>query len=152
MNLTKIESAVANTILDFCFRNDVKVSHLKLQKLYYFSAGYALADKQTYIASHEFQAWMYGPVLPGLYSELEHYGDSNIVDYLSFEGNMYIYLNGEIFESISDTLKKNCNKTAWELSEISHAKNGPWFKTVAEKGYKGEIPKEQIMEYFQKIS
>ena len=147
--LTQIESACANTILNFSYISGDYITHMKLQKLFYFSAGYHLAKENTYIAEHNFQAWPYGPVLPHLYDELKKFGDTPIMEFISFEGSNYAYNEGNIFNTIKETVEKLKNYNSWELSEQSHAKDGPWFQTYKEKGHKKDIDILLIRNYFK---
>ena len=150
LELTKIESAAANTVLDFFIRQNNCITHMKLQKILYFAAGYSLANSNVYIFEHNFQAWAYGPVLPSLYNELKKYRDTSIIELIKYENKPYVYTEGITFNDISNTINKLKRFTAWELSEKSHAIDGPWFKTVKEQGYKCEIKTESIKDYFKK--
>ena len=150
--VTQIETACANTILGFFLKNGQKITHMKLQKLYFFSAGDFLAKNKVYIASHLFQAWPYGPVLPKLYSKLSDYKDRTIENYIYYDdGAVYSYTEKDsVFSSIEKICDTYYNSTAWELSERSHDINGPWFKTVvSKKEYWHDISLEVMMECFK---
>ena len=147
--LTKIETACANTILDCFFKNEEMITHMKLQKIFYFSSGVHLVNRNAYMAEHCFQAWPNGPVLPSLYYKLKSYGDAYITNLIEFENALYVYNEGAVFEAIKTTVEKIGHHTAWELSEMTHAKNGPWFKTVEAKGYKEDIDTGLILNYFK---
>ena len=103
---------------------------------------------------HQFQAWPYGPVLPGLYDKLKNYGDSSIIRLVNDESDNtpYLYREGAIFDSVTTTVNSFFGHTAWELSEITHDSNGPWFKTIIDhnREYKHEIDNEIIKNYFKK--
>ena len=148
--LTKIESACANTILECFFKRDRLITHMKLQKILYFSTGTYVATENRPMTEQLFQAWPYGPVLPNLYYQLRMYGDSDITELIEFENSKYSYKYGEVFDTIVSIVEKLGNLTAWELSEKTHAKNGPWFQTVDKKGYKKDIDFNLIKEYFTK--
>ena len=55
--LTQLESACANTILGYFFKDNQPITHMKLQKLYYFSAGQHLALRDRCLSEHNFQTW-----------------------------------------------------------------------------------------------
>ena len=150
--LTQIESAVANTILNCFWNHNDSITHMKLQKLYYFFVGRYLAKTNIYMAEHNFQAWPHGPVLPSLYNSLAYYGDSKVRNLivLNNEKQSYIYKNGDIFDEISSTISDLGNYTAFQLSDKSHVKNGPWYKTfTSEGGHKKDIDKEEIRNFFR---
>ena len=148
--LTKIESACANTIINFFLEREDFITHMKVQKILYFSVGYCLANNNTYIVEHDFQAWPYGPVLPKLYEELKQYKDTRILELIKYEGKEYLYNEGIVYDGILRTIDKLKNLTTWELSERSHSKDGPWFKTAQEKGFKKSIDVNMIKNYFEK--
>lgn len=49
------------------------ITHLKLQKLCYYSQGYALALMNEPMFEEEIEAWEHGPVLRALYDEYKRY-------------------------------------------------------------------------------
>ena len=148
--LTKVELACTNTIIEFFFNMKEPITNLKLQKLYYFTAGQYLADYGQKIADHNFQAWPHGPVLPNLYSKLASHKDGPIKDYLKHDdGQIYSYPKGDVFDMINNVVNVLGNLTAWQLSERSHVKNGPWYEVfVKEEKYKENITWESIEKYF----
>ena len=149
MELTKVDSACANTILDCFFNRNGYMTHMKLQKLLYFSHGVYLSKYNRTMVENHFQAWPYGPVLPALYDNLKQYKDAPITEGISFKGIKYAYNDGEILGTIKSVVKEFGHYTAWELSKITHATNGPWFKTVSNGGYKQDIGTDLIMNYFK---
>ena len=148
---TKLEAACANTVLGYFFNVGKSITHMKLQKLYYFSAGQYIAKYNNQVISeHRFQAWPHGPVLPNLYSELSYYGDKYIPEYIKFEENIFYYNNGIIFDTITNTVGELRNYTAWQLSAKSHAIGGPWYQTLKEYSkYQTDIDWDIIKKYFE---
>ena len=123
---------------------------MQIQKFYYFSAGQHIAEHNETISSHHFQVWPHGPVLPSLYGEFARYGDQYIGDYTYFEGDIFYYSSGEIFNTITSTLGILGNYTAWQLSDKSHIIDGPWHKTLTDKKqYKVDISWDMIKKYFK---
>ena len=125
--LTKIESACANTILNHFLQMGDCITHMKLQKILYFSVARCLVENNRYIVEHDFQAWPHGPVLPELYKVLKGYRDRVITELIEHEEKKYVYSEGDTFKSILETIDLLKCFTAWELSEKSHATDGPWF-------------------------
>ena len=146
--LTQIETACANTILNCFFDKDEFITHMKIQKLLYFSYGVYLSKHNTYMVENRFQAWTYGPVLPTLYHKLKDFGDAYITKQINFEGEIYAYTSGEVLNTIKTIVNKFGHHSAFKLSEMTHVKDGPWFKTVQEKGYKQDIDINLIKNYF----
>ena len=101
---------------------------------------------------HQFEAWPYGPVLPELYSVLSGYGDAPITKLINHteDNTPYLYTEGTIFDAVVTSIQSFSNRTAWELSNISHSDNGPWFQTVRMHGYRKKIDNDLIKQYFEK--
>lgn len=147
--LTKIETACANTILECFFQFNEYITHMKLQKIYYFTYGTLLTYYNKDITSHSFQAWPYGPVLPNLYRELKKNQDTRINELIEYQKEVFAYDKGDIFDVIKQTVNKLRYYNAWQLSEMTHAIEGPWFKVVKTKGYKQDIDPNLIKIYFK---
>ena len=147
--LTQMESACANTILGYFLEHDKPITHMKIQKLYYFSASQHLVLHDRCISEHNFQTWPHGPVLPNLYHNLSGYGDRSVKEYIELNGEVFYYDNGSIFDTIISVINELKNYTAWQLSEKSHAIDGPWYKTLMEHNqYKKDIQWSIIKEYY----
>ena len=151
-HLTKIESAIANTILDWFFKNGMTITHMKIQKLFYFSVGYYWAKHDDKLIEHDFEAWPYGPVLPELLHMLKNYKDYPITRLILHEDGMpYLYKDGEISDVIIKTLRNLFDLSPWELSDMTHAEDGPWFQTVTKfQCYKKPIRHDLIRDYFKR--
>ena len=149
--MTKIESAIANTILDLFYKKEVLITHMKLQKIFYFSYGSYLAKYDEKLIEHDFEAWPYGPVFPALWHALKRYKDSPIDRLIQHsDGTPYLYDIGNIFDVVNNIVDVCFHLSAWELSEITHAKDSPWFITVENEGYNEKIKNDLIKDYFKK--
>ena len=150
--MKKIDSACANTIINCFFGTRESLTHLKIQKILYYSMGHCLASNNLRIVEENFQAWPHGPVLPNLYYSLKKYDDGEIAELIECEdGKCYKYTEGETFEGIKYVTERLKHFSAWELVDKSHDINGPWFETVKTKGYKVDIDTNTIKEYFKKF-
>ena len=98
--MKKIDSACANTILRYFLERNLPITNLKVQKLLYFSVG-IVWQKQSVYCRGEFQAWEYGPVLPGLYKSLSKYGDGEILELVECEedNQCYHYSEGRFLKA-----------------------------------------------------
>ena len=85
--------AIANWIIDRAERSSVgDLTHLKLQKLVYFSHGWHSGITGQSLVSTQVEAWKHGPVFPDLYHNCMGFGRSVISDKI------------EIFDSRDGTL------------------------------------------------
>jgi len=55
------------------------VTNLRLQKLVYYAQAWHLANRWGPLFDADFQAWVHGPVIPGLYRKYSHLGAQPIL-------------------------------------------------------------------------
>ncbi len=128
-----------------CELSDWKVTNLSLQKIIYFCHMiYMGRNEGTSLVEDDFQAWMYGPVLPTLYEKYKKYGADSIPN--RFYGVAAITdenLNSFIEEVAGALLKRE----PWELVTLTHSKNGAWAKNYV-PGHNKTIPNADIIEEY----
>lgn len=118
------------------------VSNLTLQKLVYYSQGFALALLDKPLFKDEIVAWQYGPVVPELYAKYKEYGSSAI----PWEETDFTF---ECFTDEEKSLLKEVYNTfgqfsAWRLVQMTHSEP-PWANVD-----EGEIiSKESMQNYFR---
>ena len=130
------------------------VSNLKLQKLAYFCYGVALGrGKQLLNTTDPFEAWPYGPVNSDLYHSLKHFHDRDVpYEYIHYLASVYDNLeriDPEIRSIVNDTLSKIGKLSAFELVELSHLKDSPWYTTYHRYGNGHTISDESVRDYFK---
>ena len=70
---------VAQYFIDQCdISAGDSVTHLKIQKLLYYTQAWGLVIIKKSFFKEKFQAWAHGPVLPSVYKDLKFYGFANI--------------------------------------------------------------------------
>lgn len=131
---------------------DCQMTHLKIQKLLYFTFGYHAAKFNEHLFYDPIEAWRYGPVVQSVYHHLSFSGDSVIDEpIVTRDGEVPFVSDDELnaIDTLQLVLRDLGHRTARELVEWTHAKNGPWDKTRDERqrGYK-EIDKGLIRRYF----
>ncbi|MES5843736.1 MULTISPECIES: type II toxin-antitoxin system antitoxin SocA domain-containing protein [unclassified Bacillus cereus group] len=57
---------------------DKEITHLKLQKLVYYTEAIYMKINQEPLFTEDFQAWVHGPVCPDLYYSYNKFGSSSI--------------------------------------------------------------------------
>ena len=70
--------AFVNTLIQIAAENNIKVGHLKLQKLLYLCYGTHLVNHDKEIANVTFYAWRLGPVIKEVYHDFKKFGDAEI--------------------------------------------------------------------------
>ena len=127
---------------------------MKILKLAYFTQGFHLALQDCPFFKDEIQAWKHGPVANKLYWYLKknrmEKGDYRIRE----KSNEYTDVNNQFQNHGRDILnvvfKKYTKLTSWRLSEITHAKDSPWYQVYNKKPY-DIISVNIIREYFKNI-
>ncbi|MDF1601312.1 DUF4065 domain-containing protein [Mesorhizobium sp. YIM 152430] len=121
---------------------DWTVTNLELQKLLYIAHMVHLGEHGEPLISDNFEAWDYGPVVPGLYQHLKGFGADPI-------GNVFhsvpsISEGSREFVSLVDTVKNTRGFTPGRLVSITHWPEGAWAEYYR-PGNKGIIiPNESI--------
>lgn len=118
------------------------ISNLQLQKILYFLQVIHASQNNELLFPDEFEAWPYGPVVPGVYSEFADCGGYPIKRGFDIEIDEPVR---SFLDAGVDTLAE---KSPWDLVRISHAKGSPWDAVYNEgAGYKEPIPNDAIMEF-----
>ena len=143
---------VANCFLQRDFEDGyASITPMKLQKLIYILNGWHLAVTGGPVVREPFRAWQYGPVEPGLYRLLKHYGNKPISEYLTTyedgESNAYVVAKGntDFYELLNIVIKKYMALGALRLSALTHQPCTPWDNTT--RG--GAIDNADIMNHFR---
>lgn len=115
---------VAKFLLELAEREDEAdcLSHLRLQKLLYYTQGWSLALREKPLFKDLIEAWAHGPVVKNLYPCFASYGNGTIpsADF-KFEGGLDSE-ETELVEAVWDAYKKF---SATSLREMSHREK-PW--------------------------
>ena len=151
---------VANLMLHEADRVGIKITHLALHKLLYFSHGLSLIENGRPFVSGYFEAWRYGPVHPAVYSALKEAGEAPVW----FQARGRDALTGEnltlpAIDSptarllIQRVLTGYGRLSPGRLVEITHARDGPW-DFVAKKSRSSvvfgmRIPDDVILQRFR---
>ncbi len=144
---------LANVVLSLAKRDGISVTPMKLVKLCYIINGWHLGFHGKPLFYERIEAWKYGPVMPDLYRATKHYGRNNI----SFN-------DVSDFERVKDTMRYSTeeldfieraynvykDKTAIELSMLTHKADSPWYQVYEAGVSKIEIPVSLIKAHYDK--
>lgn len=130
---------LANLLLDWADEAGVPITPMKLQKLtYYCHAEILLATGQPLIAQ-EFEAWEYGPVIPGLFREFKIFGSEPIAsrasgfDPVSAQRRIVSPARLGPFEGlVREAFDFYAKYSASALSRMSHVEDGPWSEALSQ--------------------
>jgi uncharacterized phage-associated protein len=152
--------AIANLILVEQRKAGRQVTHVALQKLLYFAHGLHLVRGKGPLVSGYFEAWMHGPVHPGVYVAFKHYR-AQPIDELAFSEDpltgkrtsIHVPDDPEAIAVVEKVTRELGLLSASQLRALSHAQNGPWEAAVggadAPLGYLVRISSQSIIERFR---
>lgn len=144
---------VANAVLASSWKNNIHVSHMKLQKLVFILNGWSLANGAKLLHEPP-QAWEFGPAYESIYFACHHYGTKNITEHIKsmdcYSGkmsNLVPVRTDKLFWQLMDGMIENyAKRDALELSAMCHAEGTPWHRAREEK--LSEIPEQYIYEHY----
>ncbi|MCL2265992.1 MAG: DUF4065 domain-containing protein [Treponema sp.] len=116
------------------------ISHMKLQKLVYFTQGFSLALFNRPLFSEPIEAWKHGPVCPKLYHILKVYGAAPITAVFDPEK---IALNNDEKLLIKMVYDNYGQYSASRLRKLTHD-DGPWSTAMINT----VITQEDMSNYF----
>ncbi len=156
--------SVANAFINRGMRDKISIDPLKIQKLVYYAHGYFLATSGRPLLDELFEAWPHGPVLPSLYHEFKNYGFQPIKRHaidIDWDTEEFIPVpppsDDPLFDKVVKFVWDRYGKlTSQELSERSHAKDGPWhqvkmkYPNLRNKDIDNEIVKTYFSSFVRK--
>lgn len=101
------------------------ISPLKLQKLLFLAYKKHKELYETPLFSGNFLVWKHGPVNLEVYNAYKSYG-SDIIR----ESSLKSTDNCKVKKTIEDILTEYGNISAWDLVDITHKKDGIWYKKM----------------------
>lgn len=125
MSVTATDAAIH--IVNFCIDEGQPVSNLQLQKILYFCQveSYRIRGRQLF--EDDFEAWRYGPVVPGVYRRFSIFGGLKIKHRVK-EGARLAFDESHLVERVARDLR--CLHP-WELVDKTHSKGSPWDLTAS---------------------
>ena len=124
-------ASVARYILRFFQQAGDPISNLKLQKLIYYCQGWHLAVRGAPLFADRLEAWVHGPVQPGVYGSYKHNRWSPITEDVAD-----VVLEPDDKSVVDDVLAVYGGDSAYELEIRTHIEP-PWIQA------RGGIPHDQ---------
>lgn len=130
------------------FKHRVILNKTQMQKLLFMCYGQALVmNNRPLFTDDTPKAWPFGPVFPRSYKRYEEVRPADLTD---DEKNRFAQ-NIPLLQMIARTVADYCHVSATRLSDWSHEKDSPWWKTVFKpegSAWNREISADVIREYF----
>lgn len=121
------------------------VSNLRLQKLLYICHMIFLGRTGKPLIDENFEAWMYGPVVPQLYQRMKAYGAKPVGDRFHNAEPLPPEVDAIVTE-VCDSLKQVGDSG---LVSITHIADGGWDRTYTPNSKGGIITKENILHEYR---
>jgi uncharacterized phage-associated protein len=151
-----------STIIDyFIYKSNQswdQLTHLKLQKLIYYTQAWFLANCKKSLFKEDFQAWVHWPVLKSVYMTYRNYKPWNAINSDINESELFekiILISNNLWENILEYLDFIAQDYLWYtgfmLENMTHQEN-PW--RDARKWLQPDdisdniISKESILKYY----
>ena len=123
----------------------IPVDNLKLQKLLFYSQAVCLVRYEKVAFGDKIEAWMYGPVIPGVYRAFRKYG----FDVIPPSHRPVRITDVKIVDSTDMVMKFYGSMTGAELISETHSEE-PW-RQAFQKGPNMEIGNEDIRRYYSNV-
>ena len=138
---------IARYVVTYCTKIGKPISNLQLQKILYFVQLNFIVNYGEVAFEDDMEAWQHGPVIPEVYQEFMYDGNKILRNYPNVENRIC----GQDKDLIDMIVEQSIKLDPWQLVEISHKKDSPWYK-VYKKGERNVIPKDIIVEYGREIA
>lgn len=135
-------AAVAKKICELGCWN---VSNLRLQKLLYLCQMFSLGRTGKPIINEQFEAWMYGPVIPQLYRKMKVFGASPVSDRF-YE---ITPLQPDIESLIAEVCGALKDRSDAVLVASTHREGGAWAKNYNASARNVPIPNNDILDEYR---
>ena len=136
------------------------VEHMKLQKLTYISYGWWLAFEDDPIIHEQPQVWKLGPVFNSMYFSLRQHGSQSINavqrDLPLQPAPKVDFDDDSVLDLIDWVWDRYNHLNSYELSDLTHKPNSPWYKTAAEHSFSVPrnfpIPVQIIKNHYRRLA
>lgn len=135
---------IANWFISRSARDNKKVSIMTLLKLTYIAHGWHLEMFNRPLFPNRIEAWKYGPVIRDVYNDFRNQGvtvSSGIPNY-----------DDDLDEGTKSFLEQIYtiygSMNAYQLSDLTHVKGGPWQLATMMGGNHAPIPDDLIKQHY----
>lgn len=157
---------VAADIIKQSNKVGIPITNVRLSRLLYLVQAYALVTLDRPAFEEDFEAWNYGPIIPGVFAKYSFCGtykiDDSVVKRFVVNWNAanlmdmaryveYEPIDDELRAIVKEVIKKTKDYTDFNLIQMS-LKSDPWKNVFDSKNIHKIVTKESIKRYFTKIN
>lgn len=131
-----------------------QLTHMKLQKLVYYSQAWYLGMYGESLFNSSIEAWQHGPVCPELYHKFKSFGSNPIElpfscpDVAGCISVVKPNLSDEVYSFLEQIADDYMDLSAFALRNMTH-KERPWIDAFAAN--QGEITVESMVSYYSEL-
>jgi uncharacterized phage-associated protein len=153
---------VGNFVLTLARRSGRRLTQMSLLKIIFYSHGWYLAENNIPLVKQQIEAWEHGPVIKVVRDAFRQFGNKEITklaEKLDLETGELVPVGSRLSPSDEDFIESIYmlyeSKSAYELSNMTHERGGPWDKVWNTKEAVGRfglrIRNEDIRNYFREM-
>lgn len=135
---------ISNWFVTRAQRDGKSLSIMSLLKLTYIAHGWHLETQNAPLISNRIEAWKYGPVIPDVYNSFRGQG-INVAGVVPVTPAQFSVEDESFLEQI---YKIYGGLSAFQLSDLTHVKGGPWDMATKMGGSFAPIPDDLIRQHF----
>ncbi|MEH2081354.1 MAG: type II toxin-antitoxin system antitoxin SocA domain-containing protein [Nostoc sp.] len=140
-------AAIADYFIWLANETGSYLSNLKLQKLVYYAQAWHLGIYGQSLFDEDFEAWIHGPVIPGLYQEYKSFGWKPILKNAEPQ-----HFSQEIRDFLEELTEAYFGCDAFELEQMTHHED-PWIKARGnlslDTSSNAILSKESMRDYYK---
>jgi len=141
---------VANYVLSKAREEKNDITPMQLLKLVYLCHGWMLGLYGRQLVKEGVEAWMYGPVIRGLYKKVRNFKDKPVTGSLIDDKD---YKFDESEKNVMNQVYSIYSKySGTSLSRLTHERDSPWDKTWNRHGHGSVISNAMIQDYYQHLN
>ena len=120
---------------------------MQVLKLIYMAHGWSMAALDRPLIMDRIEAWEFGPVIPAVYHAFRPHGAYNLSPFQMYERETEEKIE-KLLEEVYDLYE---DKSASQLSKLTHISGGPWDKVYGKGKMFAEIPNNLIASHYKAI-
>lgn len=125
-----------------------QLSIMQLLKLVYISHGWHLEMRGAPLFGNKIEAWQHGPVIPDVYHAFRSQGVSVSKEVAGFPASVF---PPEYVNFLEQIYSLYGGKGAFQLSEMTHVKGGPWDTATKSRGWFAPITDDLIRSHYMQL-
>lgn len=142
---------IANWFVNEAERENKPLTIMKLVKIVYMAHGWCLAIFDRPLIFDDVEAWDYGPVIPEVYYTFRVKGSGRAVMSRARFEDFGLGLDPNTESLLKEVWGRYKNRSALQLSDLTHVKGGPWDLMYRPGIRYQKIPNKVIQKHYRSM-